>query len=67
MAAFCQDPGFYGDHPWEDADAREALMNVCARLLHPLKGEILDEKMRKVEAGPRVIWTKAELFSKPHI
>ena len=42
-------------------------MNVCTRLLHPLKGKALDEKMRKVEAGFRVYWTKAELFSKPHI
>jgi len=67
MAAFCLDPEFYDLHPWEDADAREALMNVCTRLLHPLEGKELDEKMRKVEAGFCVYWTKAELFSKPHI
>ena len=37
--------------PWENAKAREALMNVSKRLLYPLVGDALDSKFREVELG----------------
>jgi hypothetical protein len=66
-AAYCLDPEFWDAKPWENERVREALMNVSEKLLYPLKGVELQDKLREVEAGYRVYFTKSGLFSKAHI
>jgi hypothetical protein len=67
QAAYVLDPEFYESKPWSDEEARLALMEVTEKLLYPLEGDELDEKMREVERGYQVYFTKGGLFSKPHI
>ena len=54
LAAWCLEPEFYHQKPWENEEAREALMNATSKLLHPLVGDAHDEARRACEAGYRV-------------
>ena len=67
LAAWCLEPQFHHQKPWENEEAHEALMNVTSKLHYPLVGDAHDEARRACEAGYRVYFTKSGIFSKDHI
>ena len=69
LSGFCLDPEFHDMRPWEDAEAREALLITTEKLFPTIYPNITDEtekedKMREIEAGYLIYFSKSGIFSR---